>query len=89
MFIVQKNIERVTVHDKDSAKKLIYLLTVSGRADALSKREVIGVQNKGQLFTVKESDTEITVVGQDNAEIVTHWLLGLGINEITVSRVNE
>jgi hypothetical protein len=89
MFIVQKSIERVTVHDKDSANKLIYLLTVSGCADALSKREVIGAQNKGQLFTVKESDTEITVVGQDNAEIVTHWLLGLGINEITVSRVNE
>ena len=89
MFIVQKNIERVTVHDKESANKLIYQLTVSGCADSLSKREVIGAQNKGQLFLVSADETDITVVGQDNAEVVTHWLLSLGINEITIARSDK
>ena len=89
MYIVQKNNERIMVHDKDSANKLIYLLTILGCTDALSKREIIGIQNEGQLFIIKEDETEIMVVGQEHAEIITHWLLSLGINDISIKRVNE
>ena len=77
------------VYDKDSANKLIYLLTILGCTDALSKREIIGIQNEGQLFIIKENETEIMAVGQEHAEIITHWLLSLGINDIYIKRVNE
>lgn len=89
MYIVQKNTEKVMLHDKDSANKLIYLLTILGCTDAISKREIIGIQNEGQLFIIKEDETEIMVIGQEHAEIITHWLLSLGINDISITRINE
>lgn len=89
MYIVQKNIERITVKDKESADKIMYLLMVAGCSDSLTKRSIIGGQSKEKVFTVTADGTQIEVVGQNDAEITLHWLLSLGLNSVTVERSAE
>ena len=86
MHVVARGIERVNVLDKESADKLMVLLIKNNCGEALSKKDIVGSKVTGQTFNIECRDTDISVVGQDNTEIVTHWLLGLGLEEVTIKR---
>ena len=86
MYIVAKGLEKIGVIDKESADKLMVLMIMNNCPESISKKHIAGSKVTGQMFNIICGDTEICVVGQDNTEIVTHWLLGLGLEEVTIKR---
>lgn len=89
MLIVQKGAESVSVLDTVSADELMRKMIIAGCTESLTKRTMIGSKVTQRVFEIVADDIKIAVHGQDDAERVIHWLLGLGVDAVEVMRATE
>jgi len=89
MLIVQKGTETVSVLDTVSADELMQKMIVAGCTEPLTKRTMIGSKITQRVYEILADDIKIAIHGQDDAETVVHWLLGLGVDSVEVKRTSE
>lgn len=89
IFVIQKGKDRVTVPDKESAVDLMYALSLLDCYEPITKQEIQGNREDLSQYQVTFMDKKISVVGQADAEMVIHWMLVYGCDEVGIKKEDK
>lgn len=89
MYLVRKGETRISLPDKESRTKLVCALAAEGCSEPITTQHIIGSKEDIDRFEVSFGDTSVIVLGQKDAETVLDWMLGLGINKVTIEKLTE
>ena len=89
IYVVKKGDERVTLPDSKSAQDLMFALNVLDCYEPVTKQVINGNRQDLELFEVCFLDKAIKVVGLNDAEKVSHWMLSYGCGKTALERLDK
>ena len=89
IYVVKMGSQRVTLPDSKSATDLMFALNVLNCFEPVSKQIINGNRQDLELYEVTFLDKAVKLVGLNDAELVSHWMLFYGCKKVGIEKLES